>query len=127
MPIEIITQEQKKQDTALAIVAREREVYHYQVNIDNYTAILSALPAELPEELQQFANINPEQIADQVPAEHIVTVSNYFQRKKIDRLLKTEIIEQSKAKQVLDVMVASMDANDLETRITAILAAEANS
>jgi hypothetical protein len=40
---------------ALNVVHREREVHQYQINIDNYTAMLAAMPqGEPPAEILQY-------------------------------------------------------------------------
>lgn len=65
-----------------ALDAREQEVMHYQINIDNYTLALgeiASLPAHEREELNGFAD-------------------------QLQGLLASEILEQKKAKIMLSVI-----------------------
>mgnify|MGYP001563267121 CR=1 FL=1 len=117
-----ITEAEKKANIAKNIVAREHEVQGYQVNIDNYTSMLAALPATLPENLMQYANLTPDQIIDQVPEADMQTVSNFVFRKKIDRLLKTEKVEQGKAQLIYNALVAQIPAEELDALLAAAIA-----
>jgi hypothetical protein len=65
-----------------SLKAREQEVMHYQINIDNYTLALQeidGLPDEERKELSAFAN-------------------------QLSTLLASEILEQKKAKVMLSVV-----------------------
>ena len=48
---------------ALNVVHREREVHQYQINIDNYTAMLAALPqGEVPAEIAPYMDTPTEEL-----------------------------------------------------------------
>lgn len=70
-----------------ALTAREQEVMHYQINIDNYTLALeqiAALPAGERAELSDFAN-------------------------QLKSLLTSETLEQKKAKIMLAVVKQQLE------------------
>jgi len=119
-----ITAAQKKANLAKNIVAREHEVYGYQVNIDNYTALIALLPSEWPVELAQYQNLTPDQIVDQVPEVDIQEVSDLLFRAKILKLLKTETIEQGKAKHIYDALVSQIDPSELDALLATAAAAQ---
>jgi hypothetical protein len=95
-------QQQEHQDyLAEALVHREHELYQYDVNIENYTAMLSALPAgEWPAEIVQYKG----KTADQVPDELDDIVGEYNYRDRLRQLLKTEKQERRKSKVVFDAL-----------------------
>lgn len=67
---------------ASALKAREQEVMHYQINIDNYALALEEI--------------------DLLPPSERAEVSGF--RDQLSNLLKSEILEQKKAKIMLNVM-----------------------
>ena len=84
------------------IIHREREVYHYYFNIENYEALLETLPkGEWPETLVQYRGLSAEKIPDEV--EDICNDLNY--RDRIRLLLKTERQELKKAEAILNVLL----------------------
>lgn len=117
-----IDPEEKKIAIANAIVSREQEIMSYQLNIDNYTAILAAmsdLSKDWPPEIAAYANMNPNQIASMVPEDLLELVNDYMYRDRISFLLKTEKIEQSKSKRVLEALKLQMPATEIVERVTA--------
>jgi hypothetical protein len=90
-----ITDQHRYETIATAVVQREHEIFHYQINIDNYTTMLAA---------------------DWSPEEQ-----GY--KDKIAALLVTEKAEQSKAKRVYDALKAQLPADQSETLIKAAAAA----
>lgn len=70
-----------------ALAAREQEVMHYQINIDNYTLALkeiAAMPADEQQELSAFKD-------------------------QLATLLASEILEQKKAKIMLAVIKQQLE------------------
>lgn len=117
-----IDPEEKKTAIANAIVSREQEIMSYQLNIDNYTAMLNAmshLSKDWPAEIASYANMNPTQIATVVPDDLLELVNDYMYRDRIAFLLKTEKIEQSKSKRVLEALKLQMPEAEIVERVTA--------
>ena len=84
---EIVTPQTREEILTSALEAREQEVMHYQINVDNYTIALekiSELGADERAELSGFAD-------------------------QLRTLLATEKIEQKKAKIMLSVMKQQLE------------------
>lgn len=114
-----IDQQKNHETIAEAVVGREQELYHYDLNITNYTAMLSALPQDdWPENLVQYQRST----LDQVPDEYDQTVSDYQYRDRLKMLLKTERLERSKAFRIYEALL-----NQLPEETRADLIAEAHS
>ena len=106
--------------TALAdnVVHREREVHQYQINIDNYTVMLTALPQDdWPADIAQYKTTLTENIPFSVPMETVQLIADYQYRDRLSYLLRTENIEQSKTKRVLVALKAQIPANQLEQMV----------
>jgi len=109
-----ISQQKHYETVAEAIVGREQEIYHYDLNITNYEAMLAALPADdWPENLAQYQRST----LDQVPDEHDQTVSDYQYRDRLRLLLKTERLERSKSYRVYQALLAQLPADQRDTLI----------
>jgi hypothetical protein len=103
---------------ALNVVHREREVHQYQINIDNYTTMLAALPqGEPPAEILQYMSTKTEELPFDVPLETVQLISDYQYRDRIAYLVRTEAIEQGKAKRVLDALKAQIPADQLDALV----------
>ena len=88
------------------------EVYSYQVNIDNYTTMLSVLPTDAwPEALVQYQGAEIANIPHSVSDADIQTISDYQYRDRLRALLRTERIEQGKAARVLDALKTQIGAD----------------
>lgn len=86
-------------------VRREKEKYDYQVNIDNYTAMLAALPADAwPAHIAQYATKKIDEIPLSVSQIDVDAVVQYQLRDRLQRLLRTERAEQLKASTVLQAL-----------------------
>ena len=106
--------------TALAdnVVHREREVHQYQINIDNYTVMLTALPQDdWPTDIAQYKTTLTENIPYSVPMETVQLIADYQYRDRLSYLLRTENIEQSKTKRVLEALKAQIPAGQLEQMV----------
>ena len=107
---------------ALNVVHREREVHQYQINIDNYTAMLAAMPqGEPPAEILQYMSTKTEELSFDVPLETVQAVADYQYRDRIRYLIRTEAIEQNKAKQVLNALKAQIPADQLDALVAEAL------
>jgi hypothetical protein len=115
-----ITDDEKQAIVADAIVGRERELWSYQLNIDNYVAMLAALPqGDWPAALAQFKQLRPEAVAEAVPMENAQAVHDLLYRDKIAYLLGTEKIEQGKSIRVLDALLTQLPAGQAQALVTA--------
>jgi hypothetical protein len=107
---------------ALNVVHREREVHQYQINIDNYTAMLAVMPqGDAPAEILQYMSTKTEELPFDVPLETVQVVADYQYRDRIRYLIRTEAIEQNKAKQVLDALKAQIPADQLDALVAEAL------
>jgi hypothetical protein len=103
---------------------REMEVYGYQVNIDNYITMLSSLPAgDWPSDLAQWAGANIANLPTEMSDEDVQFVSDYQYRDRLRALLRTERVEQSKARRVLDALKAQIGP-DADSKIAAYKASQ---
>jgi hypothetical protein len=113
-----ITNQDTIDTLALNVVHREREVHQYQINIDNYTAMLAALPqGEVPTEIAPYMDTPTEELPAFIPLETIQLIADYQYRKRITFLIRTEAIEQGKAKRVLDALKAQIPADQLDALV----------
>ena len=105
---------------ATNVVHREREVHQYQINIDNYTAMLSALPTdEWPQSIEQYKNVPSDAIPFNVSLEIVQLAADYQYRDRISQLLRSENIEQNKSKRVLDALKAQIPQDQLDSLVAA--------
>lgn len=111
--------EQDNSDTITEnIVHREREVYQYDLNIENYESLLETLPKEdWPEHLVQYQG----KTADQIPDEYDEICNQLNYRDRVRRLLKTERQELAKAEAILNVLLEKIPENGRAAKIAAAL------
>lgn len=103
---------------AVNVVHREQEVNQYQINIDNYTQMLSVLPTgQAPDDVAPYVNMESQNIPADVPLDIVMLAADYQYRDRIANLIRSEMIEQSKAKRVLDALKAQIPADQLETLV----------
>ena len=88
-----------------ALVHREAEIFSYQVNIDNYVAMIATLPSEWPEELIEHKGSDIRTVIPSMEDEEkmILTADLIFHDSLIITLM-TERLEQRKAMLIRDVM-----------------------
>jgi hypothetical protein len=101
----MITNQEHLNNLIVAAFHREMEVYQYQLNIDNYTMMLSTLPQDnWPESLQQYKSTAIDALPEILDDEVVNTISDYQYRDRIRALLRTEKVEQGKASKIRDVL-----------------------
>ena len=123
MTLLTITEQDTINTLAVNAVHREREVHQYQINIDNYNQMLTALPTgEVPADIAQYLNTQPDDLPIDMDIDDVMLISQYQYRDRLKKLLRTENIEQSKARAVLDSLKAQLPA---DTRDQLILDAAA--
>jgi hypothetical protein len=118
-----ITPQDTSDALATNVVHREREFHQYQINIDNYTTMLAALPqGDVPSDIAPYIDTPTEDLPAFIPLETIQAISDYQWRKRISLLIRTEAIEQNKVKRVLDALKAQIPADQLDALVAAALA-----
>lgn len=101
----IITDQEKLNNLVLHAYHREVEVQGYQVNIDNYTMMLSTLPSdEWPEDISQYMTSKMEDLPHSLTDEQVQSFVDYQYRDRLRNLLRTERAEQSKSIRLLDAL-----------------------
>ncbi len=109
----------KTASIADAVIMREQELFGYDTNIANYTAMLAAMPQdEWPVHLVQYRTAT----LDQVPDEYDAAVSEYQFRDRLRYLLKTERAERAKSDSVYQALIAQIPSADLDAAIAAAIA-----
>jgi hypothetical protein len=113
--------DQHRIDTLTAAAAeREQEIFGYQINIDNYTIMLAALPAApLPDRLASHAAMPTEALPPAMEFADVQLIADCQYRDRIAQLLRCERIEQSKARRVLNAIKAQLPAGQADTLMVA--------
>jgi hypothetical protein len=105
----MITNQEHLNNLVVAAFGREMEIYYYQINIDNYTAMLAALPQESwPEDLFQYKEAAVDKLPESLTDDDVVLISEYQYRDRLRNLLRTEKAEQRKVVRVRDVLKAQI-------------------
>lgn len=85
--------------------ARITEVAQYEANIALYQTILATLPTEWPERLQQYKGAkNKHDIIADVANADVELLSKLWYADECAKAVKTETLELTKSRAVLDVM-----------------------
>jgi preprotein translocase subunit SecB len=87
-----------------AINFRQTEINNYQVNIDNYGAMINMLPAVCPDHLKPFVNEDIKSLTNALTFEDIQLLSDFKFRKQLEQALITEKLEQRKSQLVLQAL-----------------------
>jgi len=121
----IVTNEEHINNLVINAFHREMEVYSYQVNIDNYSAMLVSLPVdEWPVDLAQWAGAAISGLPAEMSDSDVQSISDYQYRDKLRALLRTERVEQAKARRVLNALKVQIGA-DADAKIAAYKIAQA--
>lgn len=116
MPFYSISDEQRYNSIADQIIMREKELFSYDLNITNYTAMLQALPqGEWSAELAQYKTST----LDQVPDDLDEVVSQYQFRDRIRYLIKTEKAERAKSNAVYTALISLLPADQKDELMAA--------
>lgn len=91
------------------IKQREADIAHYQINIDNYTAMIAMLP-QWSEDMLPHRSVDPVSFISQWPFERIQLLSDLQFKDKLERTLLTERLEQRKSMFVLKALQQKMEA-----------------
>ena len=98
--------DKKEQDILQNILAREQEIYGYQMNIDNYQAIIDNIKVDVAEDTLQYLNMTSEEIVKNAPADDVVAVADMVFKEKLKCTLQVEKLEQRKAIHVYDALMS---------------------
>ena len=113
-----INEQDVKLDIARFIIIREREVYSYQFNIDNYTSILSTLPeGDWPDNIVGYRGVMVDNLPESLSIEDIETINNYNYRDRLRYLIRTETIERNKSIKLLESLKSRLTSEELATLI----------
>ena len=87
--------------------ARIAEVAQYEANIALYKTILQTLPTEWPERLLQYrGSKNQHDVVASVDGADVELLSKLWYADECDKATKTETLELTKSKAILDVLQA---------------------
>ena len=116
----MITDAQKIEILADAVVGREHEVFSYDLNIANYEAMLAGLPAdEWPEALLKFQNVKPADLPLDLNDDDYQLATTLQYRDQLRRLLRTEKTERGKSLRVQDALKTQIPAEEYDAAIAA--------
>jgi hypothetical protein len=108
----MITEQEKQAGLVMNAFHREMEIYGYQLNIDNYAAMLEALPAgDWPAYLEAFRTIKTEDLPHELPDEQVSAIGDLQYRDRLRVLVRTEKAEQNKSIRIRDVLKAQIGAD----------------
>jgi hypothetical protein len=108
----MITDQEKQAGLVMNAFHREMEIYGYQLNIDNYGAMLAALPAgEWPADLEAFRTIKTEDLPHDLSDDQVAQIGDFQYRDRLRVLVRTEKAEQNKSIRVRDVLKAQIGSN----------------
>lgn len=114
-----INEEDKLSALATALVSRERDLFHYKLNIDNYSLMLNALPTDdWPENIANYRGKDPSALVG-IDMPTLALVSDYAYRDRLRHLIVTENIEMSKSRRVYEAIKAQIPAERLEELVAA--------
>lgn len=121
-----VTQSEHDKNLAMAIEMRENEVYQYQTNINNYTAMLAAcIQDPWPQRLLPYRGMGRDQLAQAIADDDDLDLASQLAfRDELRFRIRSEKIECNKSKMMLASAVASAtDINKIRTIIAELKAA----
>jgi hypothetical protein len=116
-----VSQDEHDKNLAMAIEMREQEVYQYQTNINNYTAMLAAcINDSWPQRLMPYRGMGRDQLAQSIADDDDLDLASQLAfRDELKFRIRSEKMECNKSRMMLDIAVRS--ATDI-TKIRAIIA-----
>jgi hypothetical protein len=105
----MITKDEKLTSAIMNAYYREMEIHGYQVNIDNYSAMLLALPSgDWPVDWVAFKGVKVEDLPHSLSDDDAQAISDYQYRDRLRSLVRTEKAEQNKSIRIRDVLKAQI-------------------
>lgn len=96
--------EQNNQEQLTPKQVRQMEVDSYLLNINTYKALLATLDGNWDADLIHLKGVEAQEAARQCPMDRLERLAVLQQFDQVTNLLKTEIVEHSKAKAILDIL-----------------------
>jgi hypothetical protein len=96
--------EQNNQEQLTPKQVRQMEVDSYLLNINTYKALLATLDGNWDADLNHLKGVEAQEAARQCPMDRLERLAVLQQFDQVTNLLKTEIVEHSKAKAILDIL-----------------------
>ena len=96
--------EQNNQQQLTPKEVRQMEVDSYLLNINTYKALLATLDGNWDADLSHLKGVEAQEAARQCPMDRLERLAVLQQFDQVTNLLKTEIVEHSKAKAILDIL-----------------------
>lgn len=96
--------EQNNQEQLTPKQIRQIEVDSYLLNINTYKALLANLDGDWDDDLIYLKGVEAQAAARQCPMDRLERLAVLQQFDQVTNLLKTEIVEHSKAKAILDIL-----------------------
>jgi hypothetical protein len=115
-----VSQDEHDKNLAQSIEMREQEVYQYQININNYTAMLAAcIQDSWPQRLLPYRGMGRDQLAQAIADDDDLDLASQLAfRDELRFRIRSEKIECNKSKMMLASAVASAtDINKIRTII----------
>jgi len=110
--MKMITNDEKLSAAVMNAYYREVEIYSYQVNIDNYSAMLLALPLDdWPQNWVAFKGVKIDELPHSLSDEDVQSISDYQYRDRLRSLIRTERAEQNKTIRIRDVLKTQIGDN----------------
>jgi len=108
----MITDQEKLASLVMNAFHREMEIYGYQLNIDNYSAMLAGLPSgDWPADLVAFKIVKTEDLPHELSDDQVAQIADFQYRDRLRVLVRTEKAEQNKSVRIRDVLKAQIGAN----------------
>jgi hypothetical protein len=108
----MITNDEKLASAVMNAYYREMEIYGYQVNIDNYSAMLMALPLDdWPQNWVAFKGVKIDELPHSLSDDDAQAISDYQYRDRLRSLIRTERAEQNKTIRIRDVLKTQIGDN----------------
>ena len=110
-----VTDLEKQKILASAVKAREEELLHYQINIDNYRIAISNIKELFPAVLTAEERINGLSLNDS-PTD-VRRVNALLFAEKLESLLLEHILEYDKAHIMLQVLLGQLQGVDIKSLV----------
>jgi hypothetical protein len=108
----MVTNQEHLNNLVVAAFHRELEVYQYQINIDNYTAMLAMLPQDSwPDALVSYKDVAIDKLPESFDDATVSLIADHQYRDRLRTLLRTEKVEQSKSARVRGVLKAQIGSD----------------
>ena len=99
------------EEQMLIVQMREKEVADYDTNISNYQHILTTVDGNWDEDLVHLKNLEIQEAARQCPLNRLDRLANLQLHDQMSNLLKTEIVERTKANAILQALKVQFGIN----------------